>query len=52
MEDQKPNSPVPTIACPAIRKDVPQTPVSTADMTIDELMAHIDRMNKKHQIRK
>ena len=52
MEDQKPNSPVPTIACPAIHKGPPQTPVSTADMTIDELMAHIKRLNEKFKTTK
>lgn len=50
MEDQRPSSPVPTIASPVLQKGVPQTPVSTADMTIEELMAHFKRLNRKFKI--
>lgn len=51
MEDQNQNSRIPSIAVSAKRPDNwKEYPVNTAEMTIEELMAHIKRLNSKYQI--
>ena len=53
MENQRPSSRIPSIACTASRPGGwTDTPVSTTDMTIDELMAYIGHLNKKYKITK
>jgi hypothetical protein len=53
MEDQKPNSRVPSIAVTAGRPgNWKESPICTADMTIEELMAYFKRLNKKYKIHK
>lgn len=53
MEDQRPSSRVPGIAVTAGRPgNWKEPPLNTSEMTIDELMAHIKRLNKKYKINK